>query len=200
MRAPPGSTIGGLSSAERLRRILLLRRPDQHHQAAQQDAERDGGEHGGEHHLAGHLAHQEDIDQQPTARLSTSAAASAATGVLGEQRRDGQQQIGAEHHQLAMRQVEHAADPIDQHVAAGDQRVDRGQDDDVDEELHGGRCCRRPSHAVRSPSSPAKARRPVVHERLGAHGSRLRALAAARATGCRAFAGMTRRSTDHFTS
>ena len=53
----------GIAEAERLRRILLLRRPDQNHQPAQENAERDRGEHGGEHHLAGHLAHQEDIDQ-----------------------------------------------------------------------------------------------------------------------------------------
>ena len=121
---------------ERLRGILLLRRPDQHDEPAQQDAERDGGEHRREHHLAGHLAHEEQIDENADREAQPQRGRKRADGAVGEQRRGGEQQIGAEHHQLAMRQVEHAADPIDQHVAARDQRVDRGEDDDVDDELH----------------------------------------------------------------
>ena len=50
----------GIGDAKRLRRILLLRRPDQHDHAADQDAERDGGEDRRQHHLAGHLAHEQD--------------------------------------------------------------------------------------------------------------------------------------------
>ena len=72
----------------------------------------------------------------PTTRLSTTAAAIASERMTGEQRGGRQQQIGAEHHQLAMRQIEHAADAVDQHIAARDQRIDRSQHDDVDDELH----------------------------------------------------------------
>src|SRR5690348_14285556 len=89
-----------------------------------------------------------------------------------EERGRRQHHVGAEHHQLAMREIEHAADAIDQHVAAGDQRVDRRKDDDVDDELHE-KCPDRLvaaartraaawlSYAVTSPrssSSPARAR------------------------------------------
>ena len=56
--------------------------------------------------------------------------------MTAEQRRGHQQQVGAEHHQLAVRQVEHPAHAIDEHVAARDQRIDRRQHDDVDGELH----------------------------------------------------------------
>ena len=66
------------------------------------------------------------------------AAASAIAGWPRKQRRRRQHQIGAEHHQFAMGEIEHPADPVDQHVAAGDQGVDRGKDDDVDEELQAG--------------------------------------------------------------
>ena len=34
-----------------------------------------------------------------------------------------------------MRQIDHAADAIDEHIAAGDQRVDRRKHHDVDDEL-----------------------------------------------------------------
>ena len=79
IRAPPSSSIGGLENRAPAR-VLLRRRPDQHDQAAQQDAERHGGEDGGQHHLAGHLAHQKDVDQTPTTRLRITAAAIAMIG------------------------------------------------------------------------------------------------------------------------
>ncbi len=47
-----------------------------------------------------------------------------------------EQQIGTQHHQLAMRKIEHAADPVDENIAAGDERVDRAQYDNVDSKLH----------------------------------------------------------------
>ena len=64
------------------------------------------------------------------------AAPSAIDRMPVEERRGRQHHIGAEHHQFAMREIEHAADAIDQHIAARDQRVDRREDDDVDGELH----------------------------------------------------------------
>ena len=40
-----------------------------------------------------------------------------------------------------MGEIEHAADTIDQDVAASDQRIDRRQDYDVDDELHRSKLC-----------------------------------------------------------
>ena len=54
----------------------------------------------------------------------------------GEQRRRGRQAVGAEHHQLAVRERQHPADAVDQDIAAADQRIDRRQYRDVDGELH----------------------------------------------------------------
>jgi hypothetical protein len=116
---------------------LLLRRPEERHEAAHQDAERDRGQHRGEHHLAGHPAHQEHVDENSDREAQHQRGRDRRCRAVREQRRGREQQIGTEHHQLTMREVEHAADPVDQHVAARDQRVDRGQDDDVDDELHG---------------------------------------------------------------
>src|SRR4029079_4513569 len=44
-------------------------------------------------------------------------------------------EICAEHHQFAVREIEHPADAVDQHISAGDQRVDRAEDENVDREL-----------------------------------------------------------------
>ena len=55
--------------------------------------------------------------------------------MTGKQRRGRQQQIRAQHHQLAMGEIEHAAHPVDHHIAARDQCVDRCEHDNVDEEL-----------------------------------------------------------------
>ena len=146
MRAPPISSIDGLVKPQRLQRMLLRCRPDQHDQAAQQDAERDRGEHRGQHHLAGHLAHQQR--RRPGRRRRGSArppTAIATSGWPANSEAVANRQIGAEHHQLAVREVQHAAHAIDQHVAAADQRIDRRQHDDVDDELHGltlSRSCR----------------------------------------------------------
>ncbi len=53
----------------------------------------------------------------------------------GEERGSGEKPVRPEHHELAVRQAQHAARAVDQHVAAADQRVDRRQDGDVDREL-----------------------------------------------------------------
>jgi len=116
--------------------ILLLRRPDEDHQALQQDAERHSREHGGEHHLAGHLAHQEHVDEHADKQAEHDGHGDGDKRIAGKGGRRRQQQIGAEHHQFAMRQIKYAADAIDEHITAGDQRVDGGQHDDVDDELH----------------------------------------------------------------
>ena len=130
-----GQGEGRVGDTQCLRRVLLLRRPDQDDNAADQNAERDRGENGGQHHLASHLAHQKDIDQRAGNEAQDHGSAERHDGMAGKQRGAGQHQIGAEHHQFAVREIEHAADPIDQDVTAGDQGVDRGKDDDVDEEL-----------------------------------------------------------------
>src|SRR5215471_18483226 len=61
--------------------------------------------------------------------------------MIDEQRGRCEQEIGAEHAQLAVRHVHHPAHPIDEDIAAGEQRIDRRKHDDVDEKLHlsGGR-------------------------------------------------------------
>ena len=71
----------------------------------------------------------------PTSNAQAHGRRDRGGRMAGKQRGRGQQQVGRQHHQLAVRQVEHPAHAIDQHVAAGDQRVDRGQHDDVDGEL-----------------------------------------------------------------
>ncbi len=123
--------------AQCLRGILRLCRPDQHHQSAQQDAERDGGENGGQHHLAGHLAHQEQIDHHADGETEHDRGRDRGHRRARKHPGRGQQQIRPDHHQFAMRKIKHAADAIDQDITAGDQCVDRRQDDDIDEELQG---------------------------------------------------------------
>ena len=58
--------------------------------------------------------------------------------MTAELRRRHQQQIGAEHHQLAVSQVQHPAHAIHEHIPARDQRIDRRQHGHVNGELHSG--------------------------------------------------------------
>ena len=76
--------------------------------------------------------------RMPTRRLISAATADGDQGLTGKQRGRCKQEIAAEHHQFAVRQIEHAADAVDEHVAAGDQRVNRRQHHDIDEQLHAG--------------------------------------------------------------
>ena len=99
-------------------------------------AEGNRGEHRGQRHLARHLAHEEQIDHGADENAQAHAAAMAVGRMAGKQRRRGQQQVGRQHHEFAVSQVENPAHAIDQHIAAGDQRVDRGKYDDIDGELH----------------------------------------------------------------
>ena len=64
MRAPPISAIGGFDEPQHLQRVLLLP-PTRPARSAPRKRMPSATvvEHRREHHLAGHLAHQQDIDQ-----------------------------------------------------------------------------------------------------------------------------------------
>src|SRR6516225_8721926 len=102
-----------------------------------QDAYRDGGEDGRQYHLPGHFAHQHDVDENADGEAEHNRRSDRADGMISKQRGSRVEEIGAEHRQFAVRHVHHAAYAIDEYVAAGEQRIDRGENSDVDDELHG---------------------------------------------------------------
>jgi hypothetical protein len=95
----------GVGEMQRLQRMLLRRRPDQHDQAAQQNADRDRGEDGRQHHLAGHLAHQQHVDENADREAHDHRHRDRGEGVADEQRCRWCKEIGAEHGDLAMGHV-----------------------------------------------------------------------------------------------
>ena len=100
-------------------------------------------------------------------RLITTATAIAVSGLPTNSDARREQQIGAEHGDLAMRHVQHPAHAIDQHIAAGEQRIDRRQHDDIDDELHG-------LTLSRSFRGAGEVREPGLHKlRLRGSGSRV---------------------------
>ena len=119
-----------------LQRMLLRSRPEENHEASQQDPDRDRGEDRGKHHLAGHLAHQQNINEHADSRAHHHRDCDGLNRMADEQGCGGEQQIGPQHGEFPMRHVHHPADAIDQHVAAGEQRVDRREHHDIDDELH----------------------------------------------------------------
>jgi hypothetical protein len=122
----------GVRPAELGERVPGLRAEAEHHRPAQKDAERDGGEHRGEHRLARHAPHERAVDEQPRGEREHGGHRDRHERLTGEKRRRRVQAVGREHHQLAVSQRQHPAHPVDQHVAAADQRIDRGEDEDVD--------------------------------------------------------------------
>ena len=115
--------------------IEFLCRPDQDHQAAQQDAECNGNQYGREHRFAGHPAHQHVIDNNTHDQTGDRGQHKCEQRIAAERPRGCDQQIGARHHQLAMRKVQYAADAIDENVTRTHQRIDRGKHKDVGDEL-----------------------------------------------------------------
>ena len=126
----------GVAPAQVAQRILRLRAEGEDHRAAQQDAERDGGEHRRQHRLSGHAPHQRHVHRDADHEGEDCGGGDRDQRMAAEQRCGGVQPVGAEHHQLAVRERQHPAHAVDQDIAAADERIDRGEDRDVDRDLH----------------------------------------------------------------
>lgn len=124
-----------IGKVKNLRRMLRLSRPDQHDHPLDQDTDRDRRQHGREDAAARHLPHQHMIGRETDDDAQRGRHEDCNQRIGRDARRRREERVGAEHHQFAMRHVEHAADAVDEDISARHQRIERGKHNNVDEEL-----------------------------------------------------------------
>jgi hypothetical protein len=73
--------------------------------------------------------------RNPLAALSASASGMLRSGAA-DGRRQREQHVAAEHHHVALGQVQHARGAVDEHVPRGEERVEAGDADRAGERLH----------------------------------------------------------------
>ncbi len=104
----------------------------------QEDRDAERQHHGGQKPLAGNPDDEHPPDEQPEQEQGPHAERQRGDWIDPEAAPEGIGNVGPQHHELAVCDVHHAADPEDQAHADGKQRVHRAEDDPERDELRQG--------------------------------------------------------------